>query len=409
MLTDAAARKAVQGEKPYKLYDSGGLFLLVTKSGSKLWRMKYELGGREKLLSFGPYPYVTITAARDARDAARVELRAGRDPSLTRKVMRANAVATDRGFEVIARAWHELHRNKWSDRHAEDVIGSLEAMVFPSLGTIDVREITAPMVLEVLRRIEARPAIETARRVRQRMSAVFVHAISCGLAVADPAAVVRGALAPLVHKRQPALVRFDQVRQMLADVEAEHAHPVTKLAMRLLALTAVRPGTLTGTLWGEFEGLDGDGALWEIPAERMKGAKEAKQGHLVPLSRQAAEVIEAVRQLTGRAKFVFPNARSAHRPMSENALGYLLNRAGYHSRHVPHGWRSSFSTLMNESFPADSAVIEVMLAHVLQNKTAGAYNRAIYIERRRELAQLWADMLLKDMPAAATLLVGPKR
>jgi hypothetical protein len=208
MLTDAEARKAAKAEKAYKMYDSGGLFLLVTKGGGKLWRMKYELGGKEKLLSFGPYPDVTITAARDARDAARLELRAGRDPSLTRKVMRANAISTDRGFEVVARAWHKLQTPGWSERHAADVIGTLERLVFPKLGSIDVREITPPMVLDVIRRVEVRPAIETATRVRQRMSAVFVHAINSGLTTQDPAAVVQGALAPLIRGRQPALTAW---------------------------------------------------------------------------------------------------------------------------------------------------------------------------------------------------------
>jgi hypothetical protein len=191
---------AAKAEKAYKMYDSGGLFLLVTKGGGKLWRMKYELGGREKLLSFGPYPDVTITAARDARDAARVELRAGRDPSLTRKVMRANAIA-DRGFEVIARAWHKLQTPGWSEQHAADVLNSLVKDVFPRIGSIDVREITAPMVLDVIRRIEARPAIETAARVRQRMSAVICpcdqlwprHAGSCGRGAGCAGAVNTGA------------------------------------------------------------------------------------------------------------------------------------------------------------------------------------------------------------------------
>jgi integrase len=409
MLTDAEARKAAKADKDYKMYDSGGLFLVVAKSGAKLWRMKYELGGKEKLLSFGPYPDVTITAARDARDAARLELRAGRDPSLTRKVMRANAIATDRGFEVIARDWHKLQTPQWSERHAADVLGTLERLVFPKLGTIDVREITTPMVLDVIRRIEARPAVETAARVRQRMSAVFVHAISSGLATQDPAAVVQGALAPLIRGRQPALVELDQARKVLTDVDAERARPVTKLAIRLLALTAIRPGTLTGALWSEFSGLNGQEPLWDIPADRMKGTVELKRPHLVPLSRQAAEVIEAIRPLTGRSKFVFPNGRSVHRPMSENAMGYLLNRAGYHNRHVPHGWRATFSTIMNEKYPADTKIIEVVLAHVDENKVAGAYNRAIYLDRRRELGQIWADMLLKDMPPAAALLEGPRR
>lgn len=409
MLTDAGVRKAVKGEKSYKMYDAGGLFLQVTKGGTKLWRMKYELGGKEKLLSFGSYPGVTITGARDARDAARLELRAGRDPSLTRKVIRANAIATDRAFEKVAREWHALQTPGWSKIHAYDVLNSLEKSVFPHLGNIDVREITSPMVLDVLKRVQARQAIETGHRIRQRISAVFSHAVSSGLASADPAAVVQGALKPVIRGRQPALIELAQVRKILIDVEAQAAHPVTKLAMRFIALTAVRPGALTGTTWDEFVDLNGEGAFWDIPAARMKGAQELKRAHLVPLSRQATEVIEALKPLTGAARYVFPNVRSSHRPMSENALGYLLNRAGYHGQHVPHGWRAAFSSIMNEAFPADRAIIDLMLAHVSKDKTESAYNRAQHMKRRRQLSQEWADMLLKDMPAAATLLLGPKR
>lgn len=231
MLTDAAVRKAPTAAKPFKLYDSGGLFVQVTPGGSKLWRMRYSLAGREKLLSFGAYPAVSLAAARDARDAARAELRAGRDPSLTRRQMRANAQASDRGFEAVARQWHALHAPHWTERHTEDVLGSLEKLVFPAIGGIDIREITAPMVLEVIRRIEKRPALETARRVRQRMSAVFVHAIGSGLAEADPAAIVAGAMAPMKKGRQPALVDLESVREALVAAEAIPAHPVTKLAM----------------------------------------------------------------------------------------------------------------------------------------------------------------------------------
>jgi integrase len=409
MLTNATAEKAKPRDKPYKLYDSGGLFLMVTPAGGKLWRMRYILAGKEKLLSFGPFPEVTITAARDARDAARAHLRALRDPSLVRKVLRASAADSDRKFETVARDWHELHKGKWAERHAANVLGSLEADVFPRLGSCDVREITAPMVLDVLRRIEARPAIETARRVRQRISAVFTHAISCGLAEADPAALVKGALAPLVKGRQPALVDLVAVRQMLVDAESIPAHPVTKLALRFIALTACRPNEVAGARWTEMLELDGPAPAWLIPAARMKGRMETKREHLVPLSTQAVEVVQAVHELTGRMPFLFPSSRSSQKPMSENALGYLLNRAGYHHRHVPHGWRAAFSTIMNEASPADRAVIDLMLAHVPYNKTEAAYNRAAHMARRRELAQLWADMLMAGMAPASALLEGPRR
>jgi integrase len=237
------------------------------------------------------------------------------------------------------------------------------------------------------------------------MSAIFVYGIASGICQIDPAAIVQGAMAPLIKGRQPAIVDLDEAREVLRCAEAEPAHPVTKLALRLLALTAVRPGEIRGATWREFEQLDGDQPLWRIPAARMK----MKQEHLVPLSRQAVAVITAVRSLTGRGPLVFPNARHAHRPMSENAIGYLLNRAGYHSRHVPHGWRATFSTIMNERYQHDRQVIDLMLAHAPKDKTESAYNRAAHMPRRRELAQSWADLLLHHAPEAAALVHGPRR
>jgi integrase len=405
MLTDVAVRKAIPRESAFKIFDSGGLFLVVTPSGGKLWRMRYKIAKREKLLSFGPYPEVTLAAARDARDSARADLRAGRDPSVVRKQLRARAVNADETFEKLARDWHALNQSHWTERHAGDVIGSLVTMVFPLLGNISVNDITPPMVLDVIRRIEARPALETARRVRQRMSAVFLFAIGSGVGSADPAAIIQGAMAPMKKGRQPALVELHEVRQMIADCDAVPAHPVTKLASRFLALTVVRPGELRGARWTEFEALDGPEPVWRVPADRMK----MKRPHLVPLTPQALEVIVELRSLTGRMPFVFPNGRNAHKPMSENAIGYLLNRAGYHQRHVPHGWRAAFSTIMNERFPADRAVIDLMLAHAAKDKVEAAYNRALHMPRRRELTQIWAGLLLAGLMPAADILCGRKR
>jgi integrase len=261
------------------------------------------------------------------------------------------------------------------------------------------------MVLMVLREIEARPAPETARRVRQRISAVFVYSVALGIGETDPAAIVRGAMAPVIKTRQPAITDLAEARKVLAAVESQPAHPTTKLANRLLALTAVRPGELRAARWEEFEGLDGKQPLWRIPAERMKMKKE----YLVPLSHQAVEVITATRALNGRCPLVIPSSRHAHHPLSENSIGYLLNRAGYHGRHVPHGWRATFSSTMNEAFRSDRHVIDLMLAHAPKDKTEAAYNRAIHMERRRELAQLWADMLLENAIDLPTVLIGPRR
>lgn len=406
MLTDATIRAAKGRDKPYKLTDGGGLYVQITPNGSKLWRMRYEYGGKEKLLSFGPYPALGLAEARERRQAAKQLLRDGQDPALARAKQRLNGTAAlANTFEAIAREWHTRNKPTWTERHAEDVLTSLERDVFPLVGNLPITEFTSPIVLNVLRAIEARPAIETARRVRQRMSGVFVYAIASGRATTDPAAIVQGAMAPLIKGRQPAVIDLAEAREVLRRAEAEPAHPVTKLALRLLALTAVRPGEIRGAAWAELEDLGSDEPLWRIPAERMK----MKRDHLVPLSRQAVAVIEAVRPLTGRCPLIFPNARHAHKPMSENAMGYLLNRAGYHSRHVPHGWRATFSTIMNERHPEDRYIIDLTLAHVSKDKTEGAYNRAAHLPRRRALLQEWAGLLLADANEPGDLITGRRR
>jgi integrase len=411
MLTDTAIRKAKPGDKPYKLADGGGLHVYITPAGSKLWRYRYEIGGKEKLLSIGPYPDVGVTEARTARDTARATLREGRDPAVTKKLQKlAHVTSGANTFEVIAREWHTLQLSHWVERHATDVITSLEKEVFPTLGNVPITDITAQTVIALLRTVEKRGAKETARRIRQRMSAVFVYAISTGRAENDPAATVQKAMAPLIKGRQPAITDLSEARQMLVKAESEVAHPVTKLALRILALTAVRPGTLITTPWTEWQATED---IWCVPAARMKLRLHHKDDdahdHLVPLSRQALEAIEALRRLTGRGPLAFPNTRHAHRPMSENAIGYLLNRAGYHHRHVPHGFRSTFSSVMNERYKADRPVIDLMLAHKPKEKVEAAYNRALHLDRRKELAQIWADLILEGAKPAADLLVGPRR
>lgn len=414
MLTDAQVKRAKAGEKPYRLTDGGGLHLFITPAGGKLWRLRYEFGGKEKLLSIGHYPAISLHDARRARDDAKAVIRSGKDPATTKKLGKLSGAKTSsETFELIAREWHDLQKSQWVDRHASDVIESLEKEVFPHVGDVPIRDIGVPEVMGLLRLIEARKAIETARRVRQRMSAVFVFAIATGRAAADPAAIVKGAMAPLKKGRQPAITNLEDAKVMLQTAEAQFAHPVTKLALRLLALTAVRPGTIGTTPWAEWPEDMAEGFIWRIPAERMKlklqHKDDEKRDHLVPLSKQAIEAITALRRLSGRGPLAFPNARHSHKPISENAIGYLLNRAGYPQRHVPHGWRATFSSVMNERFPADKPIIDLMLAHVPKDKVEGAYNRALHMPRRIELAQEWADLILEGAVHANELLVGPRR
>ena len=432
VLTDKEVKNAAPRDKAYKMADAGGLYLYVAPTGTKSWRMKFRLHGKEKLLTFGPYPDVKLGEARDRRDAARRQIREHIDPSGARKrAQEAKEIALAEQaklitFEQAARDWHALQTPRWVPVHATDVITSLERDVFPALGAKSLVAIDAPAVLKCLRAVEDRGSIETAKRLRQRISAVYSYAISEGIVSSDPASVVGKALKPLPKKvKQPAITDPNEARLVLVAAEASGASPVTKLASRLLALTQARPGMVRGAEWTEFEDIDWEGSaygpfrpLWRIPANRMKLALDLKDEeafeHQVPLCWQAVEALRAVRRLTGRNRLVFPGQRHSHRPLSENAIGYLYNRVGYHGRHVPHGWRSSFSTTMNTLAVKlkrgdDEKIIELMLAHVPQNKVKAAYDRAGHMERRRELAQEWADLLMNGMRSADALLDGPRR
>ncbi|MGG5811431.1 tyrosine-type recombinase/integrase [Falsiroseomonas sp. CW058] len=408
MLTDRQIRALKPSEKLYRVRDGGGLVLQVMPSGSKLWHYRYQIGGKERTLSIGTYPDVSLLEARQARDAARDLLREGRDPSTEKRLRRLAAMAAGgTTFEAIARGWHESQRTRWTDRHAADVLASLQADAFPTLGRLPIADITAPMVLAVLRKVEARGAVESAHRLRQRISAAFVHAIGEGVATTDPAAQVQRLLKPVERGRQPAITDLDGLRQMLRDAEGRPAQPVTKLALRFLALTVVRPGAeLLGARLAEIEDLDGPEPSWRIPAPRTK---TKRADHLVPLAPQAVEVVQALMPFIGKSGLLFPTARTTRRAISNNAIGYLLNRAGYHGQHVPHGWRAAFSTVMNERHRADRAVIDAMLSHVPKERVEAAYNRAEHLARRRELAEEWAGLLLDGLPAAEDLLRGPRR
>lgn len=426
-LTDAQVRSAKPKEdRDYKLADSDGLYLFVTKAGSRIWRMKYRYANKEQRLIFGHYPDVSLSAARAKRDDARRLLREHKNPAIELKKVRAmNAAGAELTFERVATAWHEVQKERWVPVHAADVLQSLKRDVFPEIGKLPIRELDAPTVLACLRKIEKRGSIETAKRVRQRISGVFTYAISEGIADNDPAAIVRGALKPLVKKgKQPALRTIEDARQLIADVDGSASRPWTKLASRLLALTVVRPGIIRWAEWPEFEGIDFDSdapcpdAIWRVPAAKMKLVLERKGDdnfeHVVTLSPEAVEVVRAVHRVTGRYRYVFPNDRFSHRPMSENALAYLYKRLDYQGRHVPHGWRATFSTLMNdrglkEGIAWYEPIVELTLAHVPDNKVKAAYDRATHMERRRELAEVWAAWLMEGAPAAETLLGVPRR
>lgn len=422
-LTDAKVRNAKAAGKAYKLTDGGQLYLHVSTAGGRTWRMNYQFGKNaqgnpvQKTLTIGSYPAISLKDARDARDVAKALLAKGSEPKPEDLFQRAAPAEDTRPtFETIGREWHDLQKGRWSKVHAKDVLDNLVNEVFAQIGPMPIVTIDAPRVFQLLRGIAERGAVETAHRTRQRISAIFVYAIATGRAFADPAASLSIALPRKPKaKPQPAVTTLIDLRQVIINCEAERCRAPTKLALRLIALTAVRPNELHNARWAEFEDLDGREPLWRIPAHRMKGDKDRKAetegDHLVPLAPQAVAIINAMRPLTGDLELVFPTDRHPHKPMSENTLRALLIRAGYHQRHVPHGFRSAFSTIMNERVERqwresghtgaspDRAIIDLMLAHVPQGVSGseGDYNRAAYMPRRRELAWEWADILLADM------------
>lgn len=401
MLTNAAVKSARPMARAYKMFDERGLHLFVAPTGLRAWRMKYRHGGREKLLSFGRWPELSLAEAREHCAAARDRLARGEDPAAARPASADVQICT---FELMARAWHLHQRPRWTDRHADDVLDSLVRDIFPVIGSMAIDTISPPDVLRTLRLVEARGSIESARRLRQRLSAVFAFAISEGHATQDPATIVAKALQPPAIKRhQPALLDIADARALLDASERVDVPPTVKLASRFLALTAVRMAAVRGARWDEFDDIDWDGDFigpcrptWRVPAERMKLAKakkaETANDHIVPLSLQAVSVLRAARSIKACDALVFPG-RGKTGPLGSAAIGAIYVRAGFGGRHVPHGWRASFSTILNEHFPDDRAAIDRALAHVPKDKVEAAYNRAEQLGRRRRLYQRWADML----------------
>lgn len=428
-LTDLQARKAAPKGKDYKLADAGGLYLFVARSGFKSWRLKYRFADKEKRLMLGPYPEVSLAKAREARDRARALLREHRDPIVEERkrkmVAHAAAGAT---FKRVACEWHEAQRARWSPVQAKKVIQAFKRDVFPAFGALPLIDVDGPTILAMLRKVEARGSIDSAKRIRQHVSAVFSYGMAESLVGSDPAATIGRALKPVSKKgKQPALRTIEAARQLLADMEKSTSTPLTKLASRLLALTAVRPGVVRAAQWSEFEGIDWNepetsapSAVWRIPAERMKLDLDNKNDdgfeHVVPLPPQAVAVLHAIRRLTGKIDYLFPSIRSTRMPMSENAIGYMYFRNGYAGRHVPHGWRATFSTIMNEravamNRPDDRAIIDAMLAHKPKGLSASemAYNRALHMDRRRLLAIEWAELLTEGLLEPSVLLAGQVR
>ncbi len=399
MLTNAAVKAARPRAAAYKLFDQGGLHLYVAPTGRKSFRIKFRFGGKELLLTIGAVPEVSLDAARARCDQVRELLGRGEDPRTCEVAQTGKA----RAFADVARQWHNHMRARWTEVHAGDVLASLERDVFPAIGAMPIGAVTVPVILNALRLIEERGSYVTASRVRQRISAVFAYAMAHELADQDPAAIVSRALTPPAPaQHHPALLEIEDARSLLAAAELVDVAPAVKYASRFLALTAVRFAAMRGARWIEIENLDGAAPLWRVPAARMKLAAakklDAKNDHCVPLSRQAVDLLREV-----RANLHHDNANwddlifdcGDGRMIGEKSIGALYDRAGFEGRHVPHGWRATFSTLMNEkSEGADRDVIEKALAHTPKDKVRIAYDRSGQLQRLRDLFQEWADLLV---------------
>lgn len=385
-LSDTKIRTAKPRERAYKLFDGGGLYLKVDPSGSKYWRLKYRLAGKEKTLALGVYPGIPLSDARAERDRWRKVLAQGQDPVTRRrseKVIRSGQEGNT--LKAVALEWMEAKSEDWSSTYAERLKASMEANLFPRVGSVAITEIDAPLLLAALRPIEARGSLVEAARVRRWCSQLFRYAIATGRASTDPAAHLRGAIKTRPVKSYPALSRKDlpDFQRKLAEYSGR---PETRLALRLLLLTFVRPGELRAAKWGE---IDNDAREWRIPAERMKRRVE----HIVPLARQTIATLEELRELTGHSVYLLPGGAGRLPYISENTLNKAIASIGYKGRLVAHGFRATASTILNESGQFHSDVIERQLAHRDRSAIRAAYNRAEHLPERRKMMQWWTNLL----------------
>lgn len=386
-LTDAKARNAKPLAKPYKLADEKGLFLLVVPNGSKYWRYKYRFGGKEKLLSFGVYPEITLADAREKRDAARKLLANDTDPGLVKQLTKQSTQhAGENTFKALALEWFTKFAAQWVPGYRDKVMQRLENNIFPWLGNRPINEITAPELLLALRRIEARGAIDTAHRTRQYCSQIFRYAIATGRSERDPSVDLRGAIPPKKTNHYATITEPKAIADLLQSIQGYKGYYIVKCALELAPLLFVRPGELRYAEWSE---INFESAEWRIPAAKMK----MRDPHIVPLATQTTSILRQLHSITGHGKYLFPSIRTKDRPISENTVNAALRRLGYTKEEMTsHGFRSMASTLLNEQGWHRDA-IERQLSHTERNAIRAAYNYAEYLPERRKMMQHWADYL----------------
>ncbi len=387
MLTNTAAKQAKPKDKPYRLSDEKGLYLEVHSNGSKYWRLKYRYGGKEKRLAFGVYPEISLKRAHEKRSEARDLLADGIDPGEVKRAekLRRKTLATD-SFGAIAQEWFEKEKPHWSQSYCKRARRIIEKDL-AALYIRPIAEIAAPELLSVLRKIESRGAIDTAHRAKQIGGQVFRFAIATGRAERDPSRDLQGALAKPIKTHLAAVTEPDELAVILRVLDGYHGTPVVRAAIRLAPLVFVRPGELRNMEWTE---LNLDEGTWLIPGAKMKSGKD----HIVPLAAQSIVIIEEIHPLTSRSRYVFPSARSGHRPMSDNAVLAAFRRMGIPKEELSgHGFRATARTILAEvlEYPAD--IIEHQLAHAVRDANGRAYNRTSFLKQRREMMQKWADYL----------------
>lgn len=385
-LTDIQIRRAKAQDKPFTLSDGQGLSLLINPDGSKGWRFRYRFAGKARLMSFGSYSLVSLAEAREKRDRARKQVANGIDPVEERKAQKlAQQLSSENSFEAISREWHANKADRWTLAYREEILKTFEQDVFPEIGHRPISEIKPLELLEVLRRIEKRGALEKTRKVRQRCGEVFRYAIITGRAEYNPAPDLASALAVPKQKHHPFL-SAEELPHFIRDLEAYTGSIITKNATKIVMLTGVRTQEMRFATWNE---VDLDKGIWEIPAERMK----MRRPHMVPLSTQVIELFKQLQPITGHYPYIFIGRNNHRKPISKDSVNQVIELLGYKGRVTGHGFRHTMSTILHEQGSV-SAWIEMQLAHVDKNGIRGTYNHAQYLEKRRGMLQQYADFLM---------------
>ncbi|HUW00236.1 MAG TPA: integrase arm-type DNA-binding domain-containing protein [Gallionella sp.] len=388
-LTALEVKNSKPADKPIKLFDGGGLYLLVQPNGAKYWRLKYRFAGKEKMLSIGVFPDVSLMDARERRKEARKLLENNQDPSTVKQAQKAvKTIQAENSFEIIAREWFIRHSKNWKENHSSKIIARLENDIFPWIGSRPISDISAPELLSPIRRIESRGALETAHRTLANCGQVFRYAVATGRAQRDPSGDLRGALPPVKRDKHFAAITDPQkIGELMRDIEGYQGSFIVRCAFRLSPLLFVRPGELRKMEWAD---VDLDAAQW------IYFVTKTETQHIVPLARQAVDLLREIHPLTGHGKYVFHGERDHDRPMSDNAIRSALRRMGWSNEEMtPHGFRAMASTVLdNKGYKQEW--LERQLAHEEPNKVKAAYKREawrMYLPERTAMMQHWADYL----------------